>query len=124
MKRVLFISKSRLCHNLLKAVVTLVSKKTEPVCVESIDEALSLPRRGAPFRLILVDWNAIAEEKNGVEETAKLNGHRLLADAARVLLHSHGADLPEGALKGQNFSAFHAKPFLAEELAGIIERHL
>ena len=124
MKRILFISKSHLCHNLLQAVMTLIQKKGEAVCAESVDEALLLPRRGAPFRLILVDWNALAEEKNGVEETAKLGGHRLLAPAARILLHSRGTALPDQALKEQNFSAFYAKPFLVEELAKIIEDHL
>ena len=124
MKRVLFISKSRLCHNLLQAVVTLVPKKAELTCAETIAEALLLPRRGAPVRLILVDWNALMEEKNGVKEAVKLGEHRLLASAVRILLHNRGAPFPEEALREQHFAGFHAKPFLPEELAGIINDHL
>ncbi|MBI4410917.1 MAG: hypothetical protein HY541_00335 [Deltaproteobacteria bacterium] len=124
MKRVLFISKSPLCHNLFQAVVTLIPKKAEAVCVESVDEALSLSRRGRPFRLILVDLNALADEKNGAKAAVRLGEHRLLEPAARILLHSRGAALPDQALKEQNFSAFYTKPFLAEELAKIIDDHL
>ncbi|MBI2340254.1 MAG: hypothetical protein HYU99_07820 [Deltaproteobacteria bacterium] len=124
MKKILFISKSRLCHNLLQAVAALVPKKVEAVCVESVAEALSLPRRGSAMDLVLVDWNALEEAKSGIREIGQFHDHRRLEGAARVLIHARGASLWENELKEQNFSGFYAKPFLAEELAKIIGDHL
>lgn len=118
MKKVLFISHSKLSHNLFKAVLPLVPVKTDVVCVEGVGEIAKISKRGKKADLIVADWNVFSETTVSVV-VAAIEKHPLLKGARRILIHSKEAN-PQG-LEGRGFS-LKAKPFLAEDLAGIIEK--
>ena len=60
MKKVLFISKSKLSHNLLRALVPLVPTKTDLTCVEGVGDLAHLGKRGKGYQIVLADWNVFA----------------------------------------------------------------
>lgn len=122
MKRVLFISRSKLSHNLLRAVLPLTAEKTDLVCLDSADEIPKVPKRGKPFRLVVVDSNCFGKDENPKEFTDRLNEHPLAKKAGRVLIYSHLTDVKKDLLRKKGFGSFHAKPFSAEELANIVCR--
>lgn len=124
MKHLLFISQSRLSHNLLRTILPLVPVRVDLTCLENIDEINTMPRRGKPYSLILFDWNALSELKDVGGKLDELNSHPLLKRGESILIHTHGVDYKDPLLSKKGFKGFYAKPFLAEELASIIEKHM
>ena len=120
MKRILFISRSELSHNLLRAILPLVSYKVRLVCVDEFSEAMALPQKGKPFDFILVDWNSLSSLENLSEKLEILNNARLFKEVRRALICPHDVDCSESLLQENGFVAFHRKPFLTEELAAVI----
>ena len=119
MKKILFISRSKLSHNLFRAVLPLVPVKLEAVCVEMLEEAGKISKRGRAYALILADGNAFTETQVPAA-MATIDKHPLLKGARRVLINSKDGFNPR-VLKEVGF-IFYTKPFLPEELAGLIEK--
>lgn len=120
MKHLLFISQSKLSQNLLRPVLVLTSKKMALRCCESV-ETIPWPKKGrSDFQLILIDWNAINEEKKLEDSLASLDQNRALSGAVRVLIHPLHAVIEKELFNKYGFTGYYIKPFLAKDLADII----
>lgn len=122
MKRILFLSKSRLSHNLIRAVLPLISGKTELVCVDSPEEFATLPKRGKAFSLVAADWNIFADPKESGPFFEAVKAHPLVQKTGFILFHAPEADFDRGEFSKKGFKSFHQKPFLPEELCEILSR--
>lgn len=122
MKRVLFISQSTLCHNLLKIITEQFPTKTELDCVNSIEESLALSKKSKPYHLMIFDWNCLMHQPNPEVCLPQLKGHPAFGQANWVLIYPHQGEFPKTLLEKKGFRAFYAKPFIADELAQMIHR--
>ncbi|MDO8518656.1 MAG: hypothetical protein Q7T11_00650 [Deltaproteobacteria bacterium] len=118
MKKVLFISRSKLSHNLLRAILPLAPVKTDMDCLEGVEEVSRIPKRGKRYDLLLADWNSFSSLKDPLQGVSELEKHPLTKGAKKILLHP----LAWAGLRGLSEAgfSFRAKPFLPEDLAHII----
>lgn len=121
-KQVLFVSGSRLSHNLLKAMLPLVPSKVEIDYCEDFDSALNTPKRGRPYLLVLVDWNVIMPLGDLRGEIARLKGHPRFKSGRFFLLYPHQAGEQVKGHVGELFDACYPKPLLTDEIAAMIQK--
>lgn len=117
MKRVVFVSRSKLSQNLLGLIMQSLPKKIEytPLnTLEELEEALF----SKAIHLILIDHNTIHPESSwaGLET-------KPLKTARKVFIHTRKTKLPHD-LEEVGFHQAVTKPFLTEELVELIENHL
>lgn len=112
--KILFLSKSRLSHNLLRAVLPLVPKEIQLECLQSLRDLESFKMRGA-FHILLADLN-VFEKKDSLHALR----HTALKGAKKILIHTHNAEFDRLAYEEEGFKQFHAKPFLTNTLAEVI----
>lgn len=121
MKRILFLSKSRLSQNLMELVIPSIPKKV--VLTGSIDlNSLAGAYLPKPFNLVMIDENIL--ENGGIDTLSTLFEASAFRHAKRVAICHKNSRLNREAAAAVGIAYFHTKPFLAEELAGIIERYL
>lgn len=121
MKRVLFISQSTLCHNLLQIITAQFPTKTELDCLNSTEEALSLSKKNKPYHLVIFDWNCLVNWPDCESLLTQLNGHPVLSGANWILIYPHQGEFPKMLLEKKGFRAFYSKPFITDELAQLIQ---
>lgn len=123
MKRILFISRSGLCQNLFREVLSLVSVKTEVVALEAFSKAEALRPDEKRFSLVVIDQNCIEGEETAASSETVI-GHPSVSPAKKILIHAHDRK-PDPRLTSRiAFEAVGIKPFLPEELAALIEKNL
>lgn len=121
MKRILFLSKSRLSQNLMELIIPCIPKKISLTGINDPD-GLSSAYFPKPVQLVMLDENFLEETS---EETLREQFSSFGLRHAKKILVCHKnsrADRKKAAELG--ISHFHTKPFLAEELAAIIEKYL
>jgi hypothetical protein len=121
MKTLVFISKSRLSQNLLGLLVPLVPTKLSYITFDSLADAAKA-NFVKPAHLIIFDRNVLPEtlSTNDFVFADKPN----LKKATRILIHSRHADTDDTDLTPGDFAHCYVKPFLAEELVGIMKDNL
>lgn len=124
MKRLLFISRSTLPHNLLRAVLPLVNTPVDLTCIHAPEEISRITGRGRPFHMVLVDFNAIKGHETGDQLLERFRQQPRFKESSFVLIHS-GKDQVDGAIfESAGFAGIYQKPFSTGELAGIITKVL
>ncbi|OGQ08919.1 MAG: hypothetical protein A3G32_02070 [Deltaproteobacteria bacterium RIFCSPLOWO2_12_FULL_40_28] len=117
MKRVIFVSKSRLSWNLLCTVVGLVPSRVELFYAEDPETLASMPKGVKPFHLLLVDWNIF---EGATSYAARFWNHPSFSNAHKILLYAHKKNPDENKLREVGFISFHEKPLLVDELKALI----
>ncbi|HBF13114.1 MAG TPA: hypothetical protein DDW49_06980 [Deltaproteobacteria bacterium] len=120
MKNILYISQSRLSHNLLRALLPYLPEMVQLTCVDRLNEALLLPKMGKPYQLVIIDWNTLAGHNPLEPHINDLNRHPLITKAPKILIHSYNQEIPKEILTTKGFVAFYTKPFLTDELINIM----
>ena len=121
MKRILFLSKSRLSHNLMDLITPCIPKRI--VLTGLTDSgALTTTYFPKPIQLVMIDENFLDETfENTLTELFATFAFR---HAKKVLICHKNSKTDRERLTALGINYFHTKPFLAEELAAIIEKYL
>jgi len=123
MKRLLFISRSGLCHNLLQEVLLLVPVKTELVPLEGFSQVEQLPESEKKFALVLVDQNCLEGDPEWKGDGIPMK-HPSVKTAQTILIYPHNRKPDPRLTEKISFEAMGQKPFLPEELASLISKGL
>lgn len=122
MKRVLFVTKSKLSQNLLEIIIKSIPKKLEYHVVSNLDD-LQIAFFPKPIQLVIIDSNVLSE--NGFQEaewdlfkTSKLKASK------KILIHARDTKFDLDKLKSVGVLQSLSKPFLPEELVEIINKQL
>jgi len=109
-KRVLFVTKSKLAQNLLGIIIQSIPKKIELVTLDDL-KTVGDSYFAKPINLILLDESVIVntEEFKNLDKTK-------LKNAKRILIHKRNSKVDKSNLGNLGIKQFHAKPFLTEEI--------
>lgn len=121
MKRILFLSKSRLSQNLMELIIPCIPKK---IAFTSIHDPAELAPAyfPKPIQLVMLDENFLEESS---EETLKEQFSSFgLRHAKKILICHKNSRANRNKVSELGITHFHTKPFLAEELATIVEKYL
>lgn len=123
MKRILFITRSGLCQNLFREVLSLVPGRTEMMAAETLSQIEAFRPEEKKFSLVVIDQNCLDGE--GIPDSSgTVIGHPAVSSAKKILIHSYDRK-PDPRLTSKiTFEAVGIKPFLPEELASLIEKNL
>ena len=121
MKRILFLSKSRLSQNLMELITPCIPKKVilTGITDSAVLATMYFPK---PIQLIIIDENFLDEAFEGT--LTELFSSFAFRHAKKVLVCHKNSKLNREKLSDLGIAYFHTKPFLAEELATIIEKYL
>lgn len=122
MKRVVFLSRSKLALNLMELVMPSVPKKIQFRGFGNLEEIKKtyFPK---PIQLVIVDDN-ILDGAAGTELHDILSNSLALKGARKIAVTSKSPRVDKAALAALGLTHSYIKPFLPEELAGIIDKNL
>lgn len=119
MKRVVFISRSKLSQNLLSLVLeSIPNKKIELVTVSNLIE-LQKTFFPKPIHSIIIDASVLT----GDVDTSGFNA-KSLQKAQRILIHSRHHTIPGKLIDELHVDQTCTKPFTPEELTGIVQQSI
>lgn len=124
MKKLLFISRSTLPHNLLRAVLPLVPFPVDLTCIHTPEEVSQMTGRVRPFHMVLLDFNAIDGSETGDQTLEQFRQQPRLKESSFVLIHSDKDQIQHPFFENAGFTGIYQKPFSTGELAGIITKIL
>lgn len=121
MKRILFLSKSRLSQNLMELIIPCIPKK---IALTGLNDPVALATAyfPKPFQLVMLDENFLGEtpEEALREQFASFG----LRHAKKILVCHKNSRADRDKFANLGITHFHTKPFLAEELAAIVDKYL
>lgn len=118
MKRVLFLSRSVLCQNLLALLLENYPDKIDHIYESQYDHVIKSVA-GKTIHLIIMDANSISETSSPAALDSKYMGK-----AKRLLIHDRSKKPSDEFIMRFKINQTLAKPFTEEELADIIENTL
>ena len=121
-KHIVFVSRSRLAHNLLGLFTQTSPKQIQCTCFVDFS-SLAESNISHTVHLMIVDHAVFLEGKTEHEISQILQG-RFFKQAKKILLHGRHDQFDETHLRENGFCHFLAKPFLPEEMIGLIQRCL
>lgn len=118
MKRILFVTQSRLSQNLLGIIIKSIPRKIDYLTFSSLDEinATSLKK---PVHLVIIDLNVFEGLAPTPKALAVFEG-RTLKKARKLIIHDRQAAMDHRQLKTLGIDQGMSKPFLPEELVTLI----
>jgi hypothetical protein len=121
MKQIAFITKSKLSQNLMGLLVPSLGQKISYVTFDSFETA-SAYHFAKPVHVMIFDQNVFDDLKDECDWSffEKPN----LKKSEKILIYARHRDIDTGNLRELGFTAFHAKPFLPEELIELLKHHL
>lgn len=121
MKRIVFLSRSKLALNLMELLVPFVPKKAQVSGFSSLEQ-FEKTYFAKPVQLIIVDENFLGE--NGAASVAQAFKRSNLKGAGKIVLVGKNTAAAKEKFSSLEPAHFHTKPFLPEELAAIIDLNL
>lgn len=119
MKRIVFLSRSRLSQNLLSLVLeSIPNKKIELITVSSLNE-LQKTFFPKPIHSIILDASILT----GDVDTSGL-GAKSLQKAQRILIHNRHHTIPSKLIDELRIDQTCTKPFTPEELTNIVQQSI
>ncbi|MBF0104760.1 MAG: hypothetical protein HQM16_05480 [Deltaproteobacteria bacterium] len=119
MKRIIFISRSKLSQNLMEIIIKSINKKIDYKPLSSLKE-LSKAHYSRPVQIVIVDNNAVRGEKTSDTELFGAFESRYFVKSKKIFLHTRKDAIDRDLLERHGFGVFLVKPFLTEELIDII----
>lgn len=113
-KRILFLSKSKLCRNLFDIIVRALPKKFDTILLDDTADVLGLSA-ARPVHLLIVDASVVA---SSTEKSAwQFTTHRALTNCYKIALHDRKQSNITEILRNFDFDLILTKPLPAEEIA-------
>jgi DNA-binding response OmpR family regulator len=121
MKRIVFLSRSKLALNLMELIIPFVPKKAQVSGFSNVGE-FEKAYFVKPVQLLVIDENFC--DKNDVATLAKTIKKTTFKTARKIILIGKNSNSDRQRFLELDANHFHTKPFLPEELAEIIDRNL
>jgi hypothetical protein len=121
MKRIVFLSKSRLARNLLELIVPAIPKKVHYTGCPDLT-VLAKTNFAKPVQLVLIDENFCSDSE--LDVLTKTLQTSAFQSAKRLAFANKSSARNRDQWDKLRVSHVHIKPFLAEELANLIEKNL
>lgn len=119
MKRIYFVTKSKLAQNLMDIIIKSINKKIDYKTLNFLSDLKSTPA-AKPVQLLIVDHNAVENHP----ETLDLIDSKQFSKSKKIFVHSRSVKINRDRLEQLGFTHFLTKPFLPEEFIELIHSSL
>jgi len=122
MKRLLFVTKSKLSQNLLEIIVKTLPKQIDYHTLSNFSD-LNTNSLSKTIQLMIIDQNSLPSNLKNDGLWSPLQS-KYLKNAKKILINNRNDTIDQDFLKSLGFSQFLTKPFLTEELIDVLQKYL